>query len=158
MADELINKHHEWLKIIKSVYDKHHANGAYQILFPEYRPDISRVLANYLSLSFFDYRKMTMLTEGWNASKISLDEMTSTLLRECAKSALLVHNIEALLATKSQHERQKWLADFFLIEWPNVIILPIAIYQADTVAHHSRICNLEKIHLPEQSLLMNLAM
>lgn len=158
MSNEAVSKHGEWLGLIKNVYEQHHAKGPYQILFPEYRPDLSRALADFLELNFFDYRESAMLSEGWNAGNINLDSMTKTLMNESRKSGLVVHNAEALLCTKSQHERRQWLAEFFSIDWPNVIILPLAIYQADTLEEHSRICDIELIQFPRQSFLMQLAL
>jgi hypothetical protein len=158
MSDEAMYKHREWLDLVKEVYERHHAKGAFQILFPEYRPDLSLALANFLDLKFFDYRESTMLSEGWNAGNINLDSMTKTLMNESRKSGLVIHNTEALLCTKSQHERRQWLAEFFSIDWPNVIILPITIYQADTLEDHPRICDIELIQFPRQSFLMQLAL
>lgn len=153
-----MSEHREWLDLIKDIYDRHEAKGGYQVLLPDYRPDLSRALANFLDIEFYDYRKNAMQAEGWNAGKISLHEMTETLLKESSKSALVVHNIEALLATKSEQDRRLWLANFFSIDWPNAIILPLAIYQADVVEEHARICDLELVQLPKQSFLMQLSM
>ncbi|MCW8932567.1 MAG: hypothetical protein OQL19_20330 [Gammaproteobacteria bacterium] len=158
MSNAAMSEHRKWLDLIKEVYEQHHATGPYQILFPEYRPDLSKALSHYLGLNFFDYRESTMLSEGWNAGNIHLDSMTNTLLNESKKSGLVVHNVEALLCTKTQYERRQWLAEFFSIDWPNAIILPIAIYQADTLADHSRICDIELIQFPRQSFLMQLAL
>ncbi len=158
MFNEAMSKHSEWLDLIKEVYERHHAKGAFQILFPEYRPDLSLALADYLDLNFFDYRESAMLSEGWNAGNINLDTMTNTLMDESRKSGLVVHNTEALLCTKSQKERRQWLAEFFSIDWHNVIILPITIYQTDTLEAHPRICDIELVQFPRQSFLMQLAL
>lgn len=158
IPEHSLSEKNEWLDLINEVYVHNGAKGAYQILFPEYRPDLSLVLANFLGLEFFDYRQSTMLLEGWNAGKIELDSMTGTLLNEAKKSGLVVHNIEALLGTKSQLERRQWLADFFSIDWPNVIIIPLAIFQADTLKDQPRVCDIEHIQFPKQTFLMQLAM
>jgi len=153
-----VSQHNKWLSLIKEHFDQHEAKGAFQILFPEYRPDLSLALANYLELDFYDYRKSSMLSRGWDAGKISLEDMTSTLLNESKKSALVIHNIEALLVTKSERERKQWLTDFFSIDWPNTIVLPIAIFQSDTPEGHPRVCDIELVQFPRQSFLMQLAM
>lgn len=152
-----MSEQRQWLDVIKQDFDQHKGKGGFQVLFPNYRPDLSRVLANFLDLKFYDYRKNIMQAEGWNAGKISLQEMTDTLLTETSKSGLVVHNTEALLATKSDNERRQWLSEFFSIDWPNAIIIPLAIYQADTLEGHDRICDLEFVRLPKQSLLMQLS-
>ncbi len=152
-----MSEHNKWLRIIKEHFERHGTKGAFQILFPEYRPDLARALAHYLEIEFYDYRKSSMLSRGWDAGKISLEEMTRTLLQESEKSDLVIHNIEALLGTKEEAERKQWLTDFFSIKWPNTIILPLAIFQSDTPEGHPRVCDIELVQLPRQSFLMQLA-
>ncbi len=69
---------------------------------------------------------------------------------------LVVHNIEAILATKTDVERTQWLADFLSKEWKNPVVLPLSIYQSETPQGHSRICTIEAF--PKQSFLMRMAM
>jgi hypothetical protein len=158
-----MSEHQEWLDVIKMAYDEHQGQGAIQVLFPEYRPDLARAVAHCLGLGFYDYRKEKMLSESWNAGNITLDEMTETLLAESAdtsENGLLVYNIEALLATKPDEQRQQWLADCLdqsRIDWPKPVVLPLAIYQLDTVDGHPRVCNLEFDEFPRESFLMRLA-
>lgn len=153
-----MSEHQKWLNKITKYYKKQDTVNAFQVLFPQYRPDLSLMLAHHLNLKFFDYRASIMQSEGWNADQITLDSMTNSLLHESKKTGLVVHNIEALLCTKSKAERKQWLADFFSIDWPNPIIIPIAIYQSDTLKNHPCICDIEHIQFPEQSFVMQLAM
>ena len=159
-----MSEHQEWLSTIKTVFEKHQGQGAVQVLFPEYRPDLAHAVANYLGLGFYDYRKEKMLSEGWNAGNITLEEMTQTLMNEMAglsENGLLAYNIEALLATKPEEQRQQWLAgclDQNKIDWPKAIVLPLSIYQSDTVAGHPRVCNLQFDEFPKESFLIRLAM
>lgn len=155
--DELTSKTHDnWLNTVKEVYDQNKGKGGFQILFPEYRPDLSRALANYLDLIFFDYRENVMQQLGWDAGDISLDDLTKTLRLKSIKKGLVVHNVEALLSTKTASEREQWLADFFSVKWKNPIVLPLSIYQGETVQGHSHICAIEEF--PKESFLMRLAM
>lgn len=153
-----MSEHKEWLDKINDLYKQYDAKGAFQILFPEYRPDLSLMLANHLGVKFYDYRASVMLSEGWDAAQISLAAMTHSLFTEAEKSGLVIHNCEALLCTKSEQERQQWLADFFSIDWPNPVILPLTIYQSDTIKAHDRICDIEHIQFPKQTFIMQLAM
>lgn len=152
-----MTKHREWLDSIEKVFQQHNGEGGFQILFPEYRPDLFTHLATALNLDFFDYRQTVMQPEGWDAGKISLDDLTSTLLEKSAEAAMVVHNVEALLAAKPEHQRKQWLAEFFSIDWPNTMIIPVTVFQADTLEGHSRICDIELIQLPKQSFLMQLS-
>lgn len=152
------SKHQDWLDVVKNEYEQHHAEGGFLVLFPEYRPDLSRALANYLGLEFYDYRENVMQFFSWEASKISLEALTETLFEESEKTGLVVHNVEALLATKSDHQRAEWLAEFLTIDWSNPVVLPISIYQEDTVRGHPRVCDIELEEFPKQSFIMRLAM
>lgn len=149
--------HNVWLKTVKNVIDQHQGEGCFQILFSEYRPDLTHAMAHSFDLQFYDYRAEKMNAAGWDAGKISLDELTSALHNISIKSGLVAHNVEALLSTKSEFERKNWLAEFFSMDWPNMIILPISLYQTETLTTHSRICDLQHIALPKESFLMRLA-
>jgi len=152
-----MTEHSEWLDDVKSRFDEYKGKGGFQVLFPEYRPDLTHALANHLGLGFYDFRKHKMLSEGWRAGEITLDEMATTLLEESKKSGLVVHNTEALLATKSEKERKQWYEKFFSIDWPNPIILPVSIYQSDTPRGNPRVCDISLTEFPKESFLMRLA-
>jgi len=150
--------HDEWLNSVKKKYDEHLGQGGFQVLFPSYRPDMSKALANHLGLKFYDYRQAQMESLAWEAAKMTLDYATSALLEESAKSGLVVHNIESLLATKPEEERKKWLEDFLGINWPHPVVLPISVYQGDTLEEHQRVCDIELIPFAKESFIMRLAM
>jgi len=159
-----MSEHQEWLSTIKTVFKQYQGEGAIQVLFPEYRPDLAHVVADCLGLGFYDYRKETMLAKGWNAGNITLEEMTQVLINETASSSengLLIYNIEALLATKPEEHRRQWLTqclDQDKIKWPKAIVLPLSIYQSDAATGYPRVCNLQVEEFPKESFLMRLAM
>lgn len=153
-----MSEHQEWLAAVQATFEQHQEQGAFQVLFPEYRPDLSHALAHHLELGFYDYRKEKMLSEGWEAGNISLEEMTRTLREESEKNGLVAHNIEALLATKTEQQRRQWLADCLESEWPNPVVMPLSIYQSETLRGNPRICHLELDEFPKESFLMRLAM
>ena len=156
MLQENSNEHEDWLTNVKKVFEQHQNLGGFQVLFPEYRPDLSRALAHFLELEFFDYRETIMQPLGWDAGGLTLNNLTETLRFKSDTKGLVVHNVEALLATKTEAERTQWLADFLSKEWKNPVILPLSIYQAETPQGHSRICAIEEF--PKQSFLMRMAM
>lgn len=164
MSVHKINPYGEWLDTVTSFYDQHDKNGGFQILFPSYRPDLSKALSHYLGLEFYDYRQEIMQPLGWEANQLTLEEMTNTLIEKAdqaneeGKKGIVAHNIESLLATKNEDERKQWLTDFLAIESDYPIILPLAIYQGETAEKHSRLCDIELLHFPEQSFIMRLAM
>ncbi len=151
-------ENNEWLEQFKTSYEQFDGKGGFQVLFPEYRPDMSRALAHSLGLAFYDYRQEKMMPLGWKAGEITLDSLSQTLLDESKQSGLVVHNVEALLATKPESERKQWLSDFLLFNWAHPVILPLAIYQDDTDKSNQRVCDLTSSEFPEESFLMRLAM
>ena len=153
-----MNKQSDWIDPFIKTYHAYSEAGGFQILFPDYRPDLAKMIASTLGLRFYDYRLEKMLEKGWEASSISLKEMTQTLINESKQGGLVAHNVEALLATRSQQERQAWLYNFFKTDWPNPVILPLAIYQSEAPCLQPRVCDLELEDIPEESFLMRLAM
>ena len=151
-------ENNEWLEQFKTSYEQFNGKGGFQVLFPEYRPDMSRALAHSLGLEFYDYRQDKMMPLGWKAGEIPLDSLTQTLEDESKQLGLVVHNVEALLATKPERERKQWLSDFLLFNWTHPVILPLAIYQDDTDKSNQRVCDLTSSEFPEESFLMRLAM
>lgn len=158
MIEQAESEHPDWIGTFRKIYEQFQGQGGFQVLFPEYRPDMTKALAYELNLEFYDYRREKMLSQGWDAGKLSLDSLTQTMLEESANVGLVVHNIEALLATKLDSERQQWLNDFLSYPWPNPIILPLSIFQEDTNHQNPRVCNLELTEFPKESFLMRLAM
>jgi len=153
-----MSEHTEWLETFKASYDQHQGKGGFQVLFPEYRPDMTRALAHDLGLEFYDYRLKKMISLGWEAGNISLESLTQTLQEESTHVGLVVHNVEALLAVKSEDERKQWLNEFLTFDWSNPIVLPLAIYQAETDPDNPRVCDLKITEFPKESFLMRLAM
>ena len=57
-------------------------------------------------------------------------------------------NVEALLSVKSEGERRAWFRSFLDADWPNPVVLPITLYQADVPEDHRGVCDLELQRLP----------
>lgn len=150
--------HDQWLNTFKSSYDESIGEGGFLVLFPEYRPDMTRALAHSLGLKFYDYRLEKMRVQGWEAGDITLESLMITLIEESTHIGLVVHNVEALLATKSEGERVQWLRDFLAFDWPNPVVVPLSIFQADADKSNLRVCDLELIEFEKESFLMRLAM
>jgi len=52
---------------------------------------------------------------------------------------------------KSVSERRRWLRSFVESDWPNPIIIPISVFQADAPEEHQRVCDLELEKMPYQA-------
>ena len=151
-------EHSQWLETVKKTYQQFQEKGGFQVLFPEYRPDMTRALAFELDLEFYDYRLKKMISQGWEASKLTLDSLTQTLLDESKYKGLVVHNAEALLATKPDSERQQWLREFLDYNWLHPIVMPLVVFHTDTTIDNPRVCDLAINEFPKESFLMRLAM
>lgn len=158
MLEQAASEHTDWIDTFKKTYDQFQGKGGFQVLFPEYRPDMTRALAYELELEFYDYRLEKMISQGWDAGKLSLESLTQTILEESTHIGLVVHNVEALLATKSDADRQQWLNEFLSYQWPNPIILPLSVFQEDSNRQNKRVCDLELTEFAKESFLMRLAM
>ena len=140
----------EWRTLIQEYFDKSGKEGGSIILFPGYRPDLSAELATQLGLKFFDYREEVMQDYRQHADSIGLDQLNESLHTRAKKSGIVAHNIEALLCVKSESDRRSWIQSFIDTDWPNSIIIPISIYQADVPEDHQRVCDLELLKMPRR--------
>ncbi|HIP52951.1 MAG TPA: hypothetical protein EYH03_02940 [Chromatiales bacterium] len=130
--------------------------GCYLVLMPEYRPDISKAFAQRLGLEMFDYRAEVMAPYGMEAHKIPLADLTDRLQQETAHTGILAHNVEALLATKPETERRKWLSDCLLADWPQPLLLVLSIFPDDAPTESGRVLDLRDLDFEDQSLISRL--
>ena len=56
------------------------------------------------------------------------------------------------MSVKSEQERRDWLSAFLDADWPNPVLLPISLYQADVPEDHGKVCDLELHRMPQQPL------
>ncbi len=140
-----------WLTLVEQQYRGQGRLGAMVVLFPGYQPDLIRMLANRLGLAFFDYRKEVMEALGLAAEAITLEQLNETLRTKTEESGIVCHNIEALLCVKTEQERRAWLQSFLNADWPNPVLVPITVYQADVPEEHPRVCDLELLKMPSPS-------
>ena len=152
-----MTEHQEWLKWVDEHMEKRGPGKGSIVLFPDYRPDLCMALANYLGLDFYDYRKEEMLDKGWDAGAIPLDSLTETLLARSEQGGIVAHNVESILAARSEEERRQWFESFLHQNWPNTVIAPSAVFQADVPHEHGNVCDLELLEMPKQSFLIRLA-
>ncbi|MET0087241.1 MAG: hemerythrin domain-containing protein [Sedimenticola sp.] len=113
------------------------------VLLPRYDPDVSAWLADQVGSDLFNYQAEVMTEFGGEAASITLEQLTESLRSRAEKSSIVSHNVEALLCTKPEHERRDWLQSFLDTDWPNTILLPITIYQAEVPTGHAKVCDLE---------------
>lgn len=134
-------------------------SGGFLVAFPQYRPVLVRILADALGLDFVDFRASRMAALGWDAAALPLSALDTAIERHCEQTGrgVLLHNAEALLATKGAHERGAWLAGFVTRDWPVPAVVPVAVYGTELPAGSRRICSLDPAVLPPESFLVRLA-
>lgn len=130
--------------------------GGLLLVFPEYRPDLAKLVAHHLQFEFFDYRAEVMAAEGPNAAAIELDALDETLAELAASGGAVVFNVEALLATKSPEQRITWVEKLLRTEWQNPVVIPMTLFADETAGLTERILRFAPEDLPEQSLVSRL--
>lgn len=133
-------------------------NGAYVVNFPEYRPDLFRFMARSLGLMFFDFRTEVMSPFGWDAHRLTINELDERLLQEVNKRELMICNVESLLATKETDIRVNWLTSYLSRQWPKTIVLPLCLYGHEVPESSPNVYSFENADLPEQSFVNRLLM
>jgi hemerythrin-like domain-containing protein len=106
------------------------------VLLPQYNPELIEEMAQQTGLTLFDFQREIMSGYGRNADTIALDVLDESLRHRAEQGGIVSHNVEALLCVKTKQERCAWLQAFLDADWPNPVILPISIYQADVPSNH----------------------
>lgn len=146
-----------WLAPIADMVHRGGGSGGFLLDLPDYRPDLVRAAAHGLNLAMFDIRAELLSPRGWDAHKVTLDELSQELQQRARDGGLVAHNAEALLATKGAAERSRWLEKFVERAWPSPIIVPLFLFGGDAPPSHDRRAALVAEELPEETLLGRLA-
>lgn len=147
-----MNKEQEWLTAIEQYYQQEGQVNGSVILLPGYQPELCMMLCNHLNMDFYDYRAEEMQIFGHQADTIDLDHLDQCLQTRSQSQSIFAHNIEALLCVKTKEERRDWLQSFLDSDWPNPVFLSIAVFQDDVPDDHKKVCDLELMHIPRNSL------
>ena len=137
------SKEEAWLLEVERHLEQAGRTSGSIVLFPRFDPELNLRMAKHLGLEFFDYQKEVMDDLGTDAELISLEQLEAHLVERAQKSGIVSHNVEALLCVKSESERRRWLSGFLESDWPNPVLLPITVFQADVPEEHENVCDLE---------------
>ena len=142
----------DWLRPIERAIKEIKGRGGILLVFPEYRPDLVKAVAHRLGLRYYDYRDEQLRPLGPDAYRVGLDDL-DRLLGELGESGgSVVFNVEALLATKDETERARWLAGFLSTDWPAVLMVPLTLFEPPA-QDAGQVLHLDAQDLPEPSLL-----
>jgi hypothetical protein len=131
-----------WRGLLATHLEAMGSSGGGIVLLPRFQPEFVREMADHLGLGFFDFQQEVMRDLGTQADRIDLEELNQTLLNAAQHGGFVCHNVEALLCVKTESERRAWLTRFCDTAWPNPILLPIAVFQADAPGDSPRVCDL----------------
>ena len=146
-----------WLKPILDLVSTQGGRGGALLAFPEYRPDLAKAIAHGVGIRFYDFRAETMAEKGFQAGAMGLDEIDAVFAQLAAEGGALVLNVEALLSTKSSEERRAWMQGFLRGDWPELLLVPLALYGHEAQVVDGRVLRLAPEDLPAQGLINRLA-
>lgn len=160
MTDAIIQDDTTWLDPVQHALRTPGANGGHVVAFPIYRPDLVRQMARALGYVLVDFRVAQMLPLGWRASEMPLDSLYEAATRHaeaCTATGIVLHNAEALLATRAAESRRRWFAEALAWTADFPIVIPVAVFVDELPIAHPRVVEVDPACLPGQSLLMRLA-
>ncbi|HRK18863.1 MAG TPA: hypothetical protein PK970_07895 [Hyphomicrobiaceae bacterium] len=149
----------DWLRPIATMIEAAGGSGGFLVAFPQYRPTLVRAMAEAFDLAFVDFRAERLSALGSRAPQLELGALSEAIMEAnaCYGRGVVLHNVEALLASKPEAERRAWLASVVAAGWGFPVVVPVALYQPEMPAAVDRVCRLDPEHIPEESLLMRLA-
>lgn len=153
----------DWLAPVEAALARPQPPAALLVLCDAYRPDLMQAVAHFCHLRFVDFRAEEMLPLRQDAARLplsSLDQAIDAALAAAAASAkagILLHNAEALLATKSAEERSRWLTTFVERAGPQLVIIPIILFPKDVPSSGDNVVRIDATTLPPETLLFRLA-
>ncbi|MGI9452018.1 MAG: hypothetical protein ACR2QH_15465 [Geminicoccaceae bacterium] len=142
-----------WLQPLADLVEKQQGQGGILLTMPDFRPDLTRVIADRLGFAFFDFRADILMPLGWEAAKVTLDQLTDALAERALDGGVVAHNVEALLATKEPVARQGWLERFSIDPWPHPVIVPMFLFSEEVQFLSPNVLHFTERDLPEETLL-----
>lgn len=130
--------------------------GGYVVIFPTYRPDLVEELAIALGYDYIDFRKERMAPLGMQAHALDLAAIEDCAGEHSRAPGVVLHNVEALLATRPADVRRAYIAAFVATPRNTKAILPLALFGTDA-SDHAQVIRLDMQALPEETMLRQLA-
>lgn len=158
-----------WLSPVEAALERHGGTGAYLVLFETYRPDLVRAMAHAMSMRFIDFREQHMLPLGRDAARMPLARIGEAVVAcdadgaapDCRQterqSGIVLHNVEALLASRDSSARANWMAGFIALPTRVPVIVPLAVFTNEAPEASTRVARIEASCVPQEKLLLRLA-
>lgn len=144
-----------WLERVSTWFETHRHHGTLALCFPDYRPDLVQDAARRLRLDLVDFRARYMAPLKWDAAKLTLDDLDAAIDELTSGGrAVMLHNVEALLALKPAEMRRQWLADVLSRTRPGTLVLPLFLYAHERPKQAEQKCLvLDTVELPAESFV-----
>ncbi len=142
-----------WLQPLADLVAQRQHRGGILLAMPEYRPDLARAIADGMGFAFFDVRADILMPLGWEAAKVTVEELTGVLAERAGDGGVVAHNVEALLATKEKTVRQGWLERFLGHRWPHPVVVPLFLFIQEAPSGSRHLLHLAAEDLPAETLL-----
>lgn len=157
-----------WLAPVAAAIEKQGGNGAFLVLFETYRPDLVRAMAHALVMDFIDFREKYLRPLGAGASGVPLARINEVIAKSHQEQAdldaceyktrgVVLHNVEALLATRGRDERVAWMAEFVNMPVPIPVLVPLAVFADEAAQANPRVTRIDTSCVPQEKLLLRLA-
>ncbi len=151
-----VSPNHVWMTPIAHTLETHGFRGNFLIALQTYRPRAVRMIADEFNMAFCDFRATYMAPKGMKAGSVSLHQLDQFLDDERSERGLVLHNVEALLATKSKHKQSKWLSDFVQKSSRHPILVPLSLYFTRAPIGCDRVVWIDPTNVPQETLLVAL--
>ncbi len=146
----------DWLAPMDRALAEGGGCGGYLLSMPDYRPELLSEAAERYGLPCRDFRRERLMPRGRKAAAMPLAEIEEFIAEAAAASGAVIHNAEALLATKSTAERRRWFRLFLARERPTAVIVPIVLFGEELPSDPVRVVRIASGTLPPDTLLMRL--
>lgn len=151
--------HSDYIACIARALDGVGWRGCLLVALPGYRPGVVKHMAEALQLGLVDFRATRMALEGAEAARLPLAELDRVggMVPPQTPRGLVLHNAEALLATKPAAERRAWLRHAAAFECDHALLVPVAIFCDEIDDAIERCVRIGEDQLPPDKLILRLA-
>lgn len=150
-----------WLTPVANALEREGNLGRFLVMFEIYRPDLVRAMAHGLGLRYVDFRADYMMPLGRDAGRLPLSRIEELIAEAEGEGphgqGLVLHNVEALLATRETEERHRWMTEFTASPAKVPVIVPLSVFATEAPASDSRVVAIDETSIPSEKLLFRLA-
>ena len=147
----------DWMAPVERVLEAVAWRGGAIVWLPEYRPELPEAIAEHFGLAFRDFRRERMAPLGWQATRLGLADLDAFLAEAGRCGPALVHNVEALLATRRREERVGWFTQFLARRREHAVLIPVVLFGDEVAADGRRVVRLDPAAIPPAGFLLRLA-